>query len=160
MTSFRVSRHGPAKFKTQLSPHEDAISKPSCTTMMNEYSHSNIDDNFDPGGVGDNDLFDNESSRRTFKDRKGKEVEQWALIRSSLLNIAIEHSGMHFKSACSLCFKTSVNIRCQSCGPSVYYCSECLEKSHENCNQTHTPEIYQVRMMLTSFPGPTAKERK
>ena len=118
-----------------------------------EDDHSRMDDNFDPGEIGDNELSDNESSHRTFKDRKGKKVEQWALIQSSLLNIATEHSGMHFKSACSLCLKSSVNIRCQSCGPSVYYCSACLEKSHECCNQTHAPEIYQVRAILTVF-GP------
>ena len=90
----------------------------------------------DTGEIEDNDLL---------------EAEQWASIRSTLLNAAIEQSGMHFESLCSICLKTPVNIRCQSCGPSVYYCSECLEKSHEWCNQTHSPEVYQVRSTTTSI---------
>ena len=52
--------------------HEDAISKTSCATRMNKYNHSNIDDNFDPGGIGDNDLFDNQAELlRTEKASNG-----------------------------------------------------------------------------------------
>ena len=155
VTSFRVNPQGPAKkIKTPLSTLQDVSDttfEPS-TTMP-----GNVDDiDANTGEIEDNDLSlaGSESDalvQRTFKDRKDKEAEQWASIRSTLLNAAIEQSGMHFESLCSICLKTPVNIRCQSCGPSVYYCSECLEKSHEWCNQTHSPEVYQVRSTTTSI---------
>lgn len=152
VTSYRINPHGPAKkIKSQLLAHQDT-----------KVSHVSIeeDDNaepasFDPENTSrcddDPGLNDNGAGVRTFKDRKDKEAEQWALIRSSLLAAATEESGVHFESSCSVCLKSPTDIRCQSCGPSVYYCSSCLEKSHELYNQTHIPEVYRVRVYLILF---------
>ena len=94
-------------------PGDEAI-KPSTTMTGNM---DGIEAN--TGEMEDSDLLAGSESdtlvQRTFKDRKDKEAEQWASIRSTLLNAATEQSGMHFESLCSIFLKTPVNVRCQSC---------------------------------------------
>lgn len=152
--SYRVRQDGPAKkIRSSLRSTPRTTPRLSPPEPSNSPEQEHADDD-DPASVEDaymdtgTDYCDFESkktSRRSFKQRKEREIEQWTLIRKSLIIAATAQRGAHcFDLSCCVCRKSPVNNVCHSCGPSVYYCNICLEKSHEFCNQTHSPETYMV----------------
>lgn len=70
-------------------------------------------------------------------------VTAWEKLRSGFLSIATECSAMPVDQICLIC-KSAAVLRCQRCGPSIYYCFDCFSRQHEIANIFHMPEEWKV----------------
>ena len=67
----------------------------------------------------------------------------WATIRDGILVAITESSAMPIGMQCSSC-KSTASYRCQQCGPLVFFCEECIKKSHSITNLFHVLEKWEV----------------
>lgn len=96
------------------------------------------------------DLADDEEYKRSdlrptlHEIKQAANAEAWKSIRHDILHAATESYAMPVEQHCTACCKDDATYRCTECGPSVYYCPQCLWNSHSKANIFHTPEKWDV----------------
>ena len=82
-----------------------------------------------------------------YNTRKQKEADAWEAIRDQLLKVSIEASCLPSTAKCCEC-EEPASIHCKECGPLVFYCGVCMERTHSLKHTLHTPEIWKVHIMI------------
>ena len=104
------------------------------TTQLEE--EPNLDNEFE----SHNDVLDDGAAaiQSTYERRKEKLGDHWGELRASLIRIKIStHGYPPIGANCICCGLSNAMIRCNDCGPNVFYCSECAISNHTNVNVMH-----------------------
>ena len=79
--------------------------------------------------------------------KQAANAEAWKSIRHDILHAVTELYAMPIEQHCTACCKANAIYRCIECGPSAYYCPQCLWNSHSKTNIFHTPEVWDVSLL-------------
>ena len=71
-------------------------------------------------------------------------IEGWSKVRGQVLLTAAEMCAMPENQTCLCCSEKAI-LRCQKCGPLVYYCHQCFLNQHKKANFFHVPEKWEVK---------------
>ena len=97
--------------------------------------------------ASDFDDFPSEDEPTHHELQKKANVEGWEQLRSRLLSVATECNAMPLGQLCLLC-PNLANVRCQECGPSIFYCSKCFSSYHKSANFFHVAEKWEVILIM------------
>ena len=139
-----------------------ASTSQASTTQLEE--EPNLDNEFESH---DDVLDDGDAAiQSTYERRKEKLADHWGELRASLIRIKIStHGYPPIGASCICCGLSNAMIRCNDCGPNVFYCSECAISNHTNVNvmhrlftwkviiYTHLSIMYMARKFLMEIPS-------
>ena len=74
------------------------------------------------------------------------DVRGWEQLRSSFLTAFTECSAMPPGQLCIVCRQSAAEVRCQECGPAIFYCHSCFCLKHEYINHFHVAEKWEVQV--------------
>ena len=83
------------------------------------------------------------SEPTTYELERRSSVAGWEGVRSGILTAVTEIQAMPVNQTCLNCENTA-SLRCQRCGPLVFFCADCFQSGHCNTNLFHIPEKWEV----------------
>lgn len=100
-------------------------------------------DNFDVSENMDDEL---KAPSKSDVFRKANSYVNWTNLRPKLLSAFVDSLAIPVGALCLECQEAAV-ARCKECGPNQILCRPCAGKVHENRNQFHVLELWQVSVV-------------
>ena len=100
------------------------------------------DYNYQPSGTS--------GCKQSYDARQERSTEHWERIRDDIFKAFMKSSLPPSNWKCVECGSDGA-IRCQSCGPFVFYCHECAVRLHKSTNIFHLLEIWKVKLALYHY---------
>lgn len=79
--------------------------------------------------------------------RKQKSAAKWQSVQNVALNEFILNMSEPLLD-CTLCNKSRGIVKCEQCGPRVYYCKRCAIDMHQHSLFHHFLEVWEVAMQI------------
>lgn len=106
---------------------------------------------FNPSGPEHSDYdyqsCDTSGCEQSYYARQERSVEYWERIRDDMFKAFMKSSVPPSHWKCAECGSDGA-VRCQSCGPFVFYCCECAVRLHKSTNIFHLLEIWKVKLSI------------
>ncbi len=70
---------------------------------------------------------------------------EWNELRDLIQVAVTENEALEDGQLCIVCSESAC-LRCQPCGPSGFYCSQCFSRAHSEVNYFHVGEKWEVHL--------------